>query len=99
MISSTKHSVLFHFLLLEYSFLLILSLDPSTDIVEPNDPHFSELLVSHCDCSKQHNLPQFNLTGVQPYAQAPSAFESSRAIANVFVRAKAKRLKTWTSEA
>ena len=42
----------------------------------------SDLLVSHCDCSKQHNT-----------------FESTRAIANVFVRAKAKPLEAWSCEA
>ena len=38
-------------------------------------------MVSHYDFSKQHNLRQFSLTQVQPWAQAPSAFESTRAIA------------------
>ena len=63
----------------------------SSDHVDPNDPHISDLLVSHYDCSKQHNLIQFSITRVQSCAQAPSAFESTRAIVNVFVRAKAKR--------
>ena len=38
-------------------------------------------------------LRQFSLTRVQPCAQAPSAFVSTRVFANVFVRAKTKRLK------
>ena len=76
----------------------MLSLDPSSDIIEPNDPHISALLVSHYACSKQHNLRQFSSTRVQPCAQAPSALESTRAIGNVFVRAKAKRIKAWTCE-
>ena len=75
------------------------STDSSSDHVDPNDPHISDLLVSHYDCSKQHNLRQFSLTRVQPCSQAPSSFESTRAIVNVFVRAKAKRLKAWTCEA
>ena len=80
--------------------VLIFSQVPSTsDHVDPNDPHISDLLVSHYDCSKQHNLRQFSLTRVQPCVQAPSAFESTRAIVLVFVRAKAKRLKAWTCEA
>ena len=66
MTSSFKHSVLSLFHLLEYFFLLIFSLEPSTDIVEPNDLHISDLLVSHYDCSKQHKLRQFSLTRVQP---------------------------------
>ena len=87
---------LFYFL---SSLFLVFSQIASSDHVDPNDPHISDLLVSHYDCSKQHNLRQFSLTRVQPCAQAPSAFESTRAIVNVFVRAKAKRLKTWTCEA
>ena len=95
--TSSQHFFLF-FLLLNYFTLFILSLDSSSDIVGPNDSHISDLLVTHYDCSKQHNLRHFSLTRVQPCAQAPSAFESTRAIANVFVRAKAKRLKAWTCE-
>ena len=56
-------------------------------------------MVSHFDDSKQHIIRQFSLTRVQNSAQAPSVLESTRAISNVFVRAKAKRLKAWTCEA
>ena len=83
-----------------FSFLSITSsTDSSSDHVDPNDPHISDLLVSHYDCSKQHNLRQFSLTQVQPCSQAPSSFESTRAIVNVFVCAKAIGLNTWTLEA
>ena len=76
-----------YFLLSFYSlFSLTFSIESSSDHVDPNDPHFSDLLVSHYDCSKQHNLRQFSLTRVQPCSQAPSSFESTRAIVNVFVR-------------
>ena len=63
-------------------------------MVEPNDLHISDLLVSHYDCSKQHNLRQFSLIRVQPCAQAPSGFKSTQVIAKGFCRAKAKRLIT-----
>ena len=96
MLSSVIHS-LFYFL--SFLFLTFFQIHSSPDHVDPNDPHISDLLVSHYDCSKQHNLRQFSLTRVQPCAQAPSAFESTRAIVDVFVRAKAKRLKAWTCEA
>ena len=70
------------------SLLLVVSqTTSSSDHVDPNDPHISDLLVSHYDCSKQHNLRQFSLTRVQPCVQASSAFETTRAIVNVFVRA------------
>ena len=75
------------------------SLDSSTDLVEPTSPHISDILVSHYDCSKQHNFRQFSSTQIQPYAQAPSSVESTCAIANVFVRANARRPKAWTCQA
>ena len=56
-------------------------------------------MVCHYDCSEQHNLRQFSLTRVQPCAQVPSEIESTRAFAIVLVRAKAKRLEAWTSDA
>ena len=88
---------LFYFL---SSLFLVFSQIPSSfDHVDPSDPHISDLLASHYDCSKQHILRQFSLPRVPPCAQAPSAFESTLAIVNVFVRAKAKRLKAWTCEA
>ena len=95
------HFLFFHslFYFLSSSFLIFSQLTPSSDHVDPNDPHISDLSVSHYDCSKQHNLRQFSLTRVLPCAQAPSAFDSTRAIVNVFVRAKAKRLKAWNCEA
>ena len=58
----------------------------------PNDPNFSDILHSHYDSSKQHNLRQFSLSRVQPCAQALSALETSLAIFDVFVHAI--RLKT-----
>ena len=90
------HSLFYFFFSL---FLVFSQIASSSDHVDPNDPHISDLLVIHYDCSKQHNLRQFSLTRVQPCAQAPFAFESTRAIVNVFVRAKAKRLRAWTCEA
>ena len=93
-------SSFFYLLLTSYSLLpFTFSIGSSSDHVEPNDPHISDLLVSHYDCPKQHNLRPFCLTRVQPCSQAPSSFESTRAIVKIFVRAKAKRLKAWTCEA
>ena len=96
--SSFKHSFLFFFNLLKYFTLLTFPLDPSSYMIAHNDPHISDLMVSHYDYSKQHNLRQFSLTRVQPCAQAPSALKSTRAIDNVSVRSKAKRPKRWTCE-
>ena len=67
---------LYHLSSFLFCFLPItFSTDSSSDHVDPNDRHISDLLISHYDCSKQHNLRQFSLTRVQPCSQAPSSFE------------------------
>ena len=86
------------------TFLILLTLlclcnSTNKKIIEPNDPHISDLSVSHYDCSKQNNLRQFMLTRVQTCEQAPSSLEYTRVIANVYVRSKAKRLTASTCEA
>ena len=97
--SSKRYLLLFFFFLLKDFALLILFLNSSSDIVDPNGPGISDLLVYHYDCSKQRHLCQFFSTRVQPCAPAPSASGSTRVIANVFVRAKVEhRLETWTCE-
>ena len=42
------------------SFLSTLPTNP----VESNDPNFSDFLVSHFDCSKQHNLRRFSFGAI-----------------------------------
>ena len=85
-----------------YLFLLIIiRLAANTDqqrdssIIAADDPNISNLNVAHYDCSIQNNLRQFSITQVKPCTQAPSGLESTRAIAKVYVRAKAKRIKAW----
>ena len=75
--------------------LILLSIPNSNtkDYIESDDPNISKLLVSHYDCSKQNNLRQFSLTRVQACEQAPSSIEHTRTIAEIYVRAKATRLK------
>ena len=55
--------------------------------------------VGQYKCYKQHNLRQISLPRLQPFAHAPSIFESTCATANIFVGSKAKRLKACTCEA
>ena len=71
----------------------------NTNEVKPEDPNISNLIVSHYDCSKQHNLRQFNLLNVQSCHQAPSNIQHTRTQATVYVRAKAKRIKAFKCEA
>ena len=85
------------FLLL--STFLCLCNSTTQKIVQPNDPHISDVLVSHYSCSNQKNLLQFILTRFQTCEQAPSSLEYTLVIANLYVRGKAKRSKAWTCEA
>ena len=52
-------------------------------------------MVSHCDCAKQHNLRQLNLLNVKQCTEAPSDMQHVSGKARVYVRAKAKRNKTF----
>ena len=58
-----------------------------------DDPNITNLMVSHYDCAKQHNLRQFNLLNVKQCTEAPSDIKYASGKARVYVRAKAKRIK------
>ena len=59
------------------------------------DPNITNLLVSHYDCAKQHNLRQFNLLNMKQCTEAPSDIKHASVKARVYVRAKAKRIKAF----
>ena len=60
-----------------------------------DDPNITNLMVSHYDCAKQHNLRQFNLLSVKQCTEAPSDNKHASVKARVYVRAKAKRIKAF----
>ena len=60
-----------------------------------DDPNITNLMVSHYDCAKQHNLRQFNLLTVKKCTEAPSDIKHASVKARVYVRAKAKRIKAF----
>ena len=60
-----------------------------------DDPNITNLIVSHYDCAKQHNLRQFNLLNVKQCTEAPSDIKHASVKARVYVRAKAKRIKAF----
>ena len=57
-----------------------------------DDPNITNLMVSHYDCTKQHNLRQFNLLNVKQCTEAPSDIKHASVKARVFVRAKLNEL-------
>ena len=67
-----------------------------TDNYPPSDdPNISNLMVSHCDCEKQHNLRHFYLLNIKRCTEAPSNIKHASAKARGYVRAKAKRIKAF----
>ena len=51
-----------------------------------DDPNITNLMVSHYDCAKQHNLRQFNLLNVKQCTEAPSDIKHASVKARVYVR-------------
>ena len=60
---------------------------------------FHQIIVSHYDCEKQHNLRQFNLLNVKQCTEAPSNIQQANVQTRVYVRAKAKRIRAFKCEA
>ena len=58
-----------------------------------DDPNITNLMVSHHDCAKQHNLRQFNLLNVKQCTEPPSDIKHASVKAGVYVRAKANASK------
>ena len=68
----------------------------NTDNYFPSDdPNITNLMVSHCDCVKQHNLRQFNLLNMKQCTEVPSSIQHASVKARVYVRAKTKRIKAY----
>ena len=67
----------------------------SIPITPSDDANITNLMVSHYDCAKQHNLRQFNLLNVKQCTEAPSDIQHPSVKARVYVRAKAKRKKAF----
>ena len=81
-----------------FNFTFSIPITPPSDTenyLPSNDPNITNLMVSHYDCAKQHNLRQFNLLNVKQCTEAPSDLKHASVKARVYVRAKAKRNKAF----
>ena len=78
-----------------FTFTFSISITPSdTENYLPSDnPNDTNLVVSHCDCAKQHILRQLSLLNVKQCTEAPSDIKHASVKARIDVRAKAKRIK------
>ena len=82
------YSHLFHF-----TFSTPITPSDPENYLPSDDPNITNLMVSHYDCAKQHNLRQFNLLNVKQCTEAPSDIKHASVKARVYVRAKAKPIK------
>ena len=80
-----------------FNFTCSIPITPSDteNYLPSDDPNITNLMVSHYDCAKQHNLRQFNLLNVKQCTEAPSDIKHASVKARVYVRAKAKRIKAF----
>ena len=79
-----------------FNFTFSIPITPSDpeNYLPSDDPNITNLVVSHYDCAKQHNLRQYNLLNVKQCTEAPDIKHAS-VKARVYVRAKAKRIKVF----
>ena len=77
------------------TFSIPIALPDTENYLPSDDPNITNLMVSHYDCAKQHNLRQFNLLNVKQCTEAPSDIKHASVKARVYVRAKAKRIKAF----
>ena len=77
------------------TFSIPISPSDTDNYLPSDDPNITNLMVSHYDCAKQHNLRQFNLLNVKQCTEAPSDIKHASVKARVYVRAKAKRIKAF----
>ena len=80
-----------------FTFTFSIPITPSgTEKYLPSDnPNITNLMVSHYDCAKQHNLRQFSLLNVKQCTEAPSDIKHASAKVRVYVRAKANCIKAF----
>ena len=78
-----------------FNFTFSITITPSENYLPSDDPNITNLIVSHYDCAKQHNLRQFSLLNVKQCTEAPSDIKHTSVKARLYVRAKAKRIKAF----
>ena len=68
-----------------YNLTLSIPITPSgtENYLASDDQNITNLMVSHYDCAKQHNLRQFNLLDVKQCTEAPSDIQHASVQARV----------------
>ena len=81
--------------LFNFTFSIPITPSDTKNYLPSDDPNITNLMVSHYDCAKQHNLRQFNLLNVKQCTEAPSDIKHASVKDRVYVRAKDKRIKAF----
>ena len=88
-------TILLYLHLFNFTFSIPITPSDTENYLPSDDPNITNLMVSHYDCAKQHNLRQFNLPNVKQCTEAPSDIKHASVKTRVYVRAKAKRIKAF----
>ena len=81
--------------LFNFTFSIPITPSDTENYLSSDNPNFTNLMFSHYDCAKQHNLRQFNLLNVKQCTEAPSDIKHASVKARVYVRAKTKHIKAF----
>ena len=65
-------NLILHLHLFHFTFSIPITPPDTENYLPSDDPNITNLMVSHNDCAKQHNLRQFNLLNVKQCTEAPS---------------------------
>ena len=88
-------NIVLHFFMLPFTPTIPITITNTEHYLPYDDPNITNVMVSHYDSEKQHNLRQFNLLNVKQCTEAPSNFQHASVQARVYVRAKAKHIKAY----
>ena len=69
--------------LFNFTFSIPITPSDTGNYLPSDDPNIKNLMVSHYDCPKQHNLRQFNLLSVKQCTEAPSDIKHASVKARV----------------
>ena len=88
-------NIILHSFLLTITYTIPIS-PTDKEIYLPSDaPNFTNLMVSHYDCEKQHTFRRFNSLKVKQCTEAPSNIQHANVTGRVCFRAKAKRIEAY----
>ena len=93
--TSTITTLILYLHLFNFTFSIPITPSDPENYLPSVDPNITNLMVSHYDCSKQHNLRQFNSLNVKQCTEDPSDIKHASVKARVYVRAKVKRIKAF----